>query len=288
VPWGLDQHLDERAEKAAACLRCRTSLEWRQSTVRCPSCGWEAERMGRVLSTSGSRPASFDARVEVLGSHNHHPVVWELCYRRQLRRIDELLKYRSVGVLLDIGCGPEAAYDKPTGSFVIGVEPSLPSLLANRAVDLGLHCGAERLPLADASVDAVVAAYALHHMIGATVAQSWSNVRASLEEIRRVTRPGGVLVVAEVCPWPVAWPLERLAWKSARRLFGDRVDFCFWPARRLTHLGAEVFPNARLELERFNVGALETFPPMIDRQDLRVPRILYPFSVCLFRWTLAG
>jgi len=100
--------------------------------------------------------------------------------------------------VLDVGCGPgtaarEAARRGPT---VIGVDPS-PVMLglarrisaARRVHDLDwMEGSAESLPLPDESVTIAWAISTVHH---------WADVRAGIDEIRRVLAPGGRVVLAE-------------------------------------------------------------------------------------------
>jgi SAM-dependent methyltransferase len=79
------------------------------------------------------------------------------------------------------------------GLDVTAVEPlpSLRALLADRIGAERVRAGtAERIPLDDASVDAVTAADAFH----------WFDHPIALPEIRRVLRPGGGLVVISMIP----------------------------------------------------------------------------------------
>ena len=93
--------------------------------------------------------------------------------------------------VLDLACG--------TGDFSFLVRTRYPrsrpvaaditERMLQLARERGLHdavCGdAGRLPFADASFDAVFIGYGLRH---------FPNLRGAVEEIRRVTRPGGFLV----------------------------------------------------------------------------------------------
>jgi SAM-dependent methyltransferase len=95
--------------------------------------------------------------------------------------------------LLDLGCGSGywlAGYTHEAGK-VIGVEPD-PGLLAlarNRRTDAEVLAGsAECLPLPDASVDVVHARFAYFFPPGCD---------PGLNEVRRVLRPGGRLVVVD-------------------------------------------------------------------------------------------
>jgi SAM-dependent methyltransferase len=269
------------------CPRCATSpLVEGPARLSCPSCGWARTWDGHILSVLDQDPsASFDHLHDVLHEHNHHPVTWELFYRRQCELIESALKPGSL--VLDIGCGPAAVYEVPAEVELVGVDPSLPSLAAHEQLALGLHTTGAQVPLEDDTADVVIANYSLHHMIGRSVPEARANVEATLQEIGRVARPGAEVLVLEVCPWAPTWVAERLGWRAAKRILGDAVDFVFWPARALEAMGRVAFPGATLEQHRYGVGPLATFPPVIGQPGLRVPRAAYPFSVRLFHWQLA-
>lgn len=102
--------------------------------------------------------------------------------------------YRELsGTVLDLGAGSAARLDRlPPGTTWLGMEPS-----ARRRRALAASAGgrsrviagvAERIPLADDSVDGVLSNIALC---------SVSDQRATLAEVIRVLRPGGVLVFHE-------------------------------------------------------------------------------------------
>jgi 2-polyprenyl-6-hydroxyphenyl methylase/3-demethylubiquinone-9 3-methyltransferase len=105
-------------------------------------------------------------------------------------------------VVLDAGCGGGlvAARLAEAGASVVGLDASLPSLaVADRAVPKRFApvAGAlERLPLADASVDAVVAADVLEHV---------GDLPAVVAELARVLAPGGPLLFDTVNRTAWAW-----------------------------------------------------------------------------------
>ncbi|MCC9205053.1 class I SAM-dependent methyltransferase [Arthrobacter sp. zg-Y769] len=98
--------------------------------------------------------------------------------------------------LLDLGCGtgfwlPRYA---ELARAVVGVEPDPELLAAARARPGGaevLHGSAEHLPLPDASVDVVHARFAYFFP------SPHADCTAGLEEVLRVLRPGGSLVVVD-------------------------------------------------------------------------------------------
>ena len=99
--------------------------------------------------------------------------------------------------VVDVGCGGGALVRALAGlgARAIGVEVSAEQLAPAQAADpegAGRYLlgRAERLPLADASIDAVIFMRALHHVPPA-------NLMAALSEARRVLRSDGIAYVAE-------------------------------------------------------------------------------------------
>lgn len=99
--------------------------------------------------------------------------------------------------MLDVACGPalvaQCARDivGPSGS-VIGLDPSVGMLREARKGPCGkLVIGVgEQLPFADASFDFLSMGYALRHV---------SDLRAAFAEYGRVLKPGGVVLLLEIC-----------------------------------------------------------------------------------------
>jgi len=98
---------------------------------------------------------------------------------------------RPVERVVDVGGGTgrgARAVDAPDRLVV----DAAPGMLRQVPADIGVVAGdATRLPLAEDSVDAVIVVDAFHHMY---------DHAAVLAELRRVVRPGGVLVVSEFDP----------------------------------------------------------------------------------------
>jgi ubiquinone/menaquinone biosynthesis C-methylase UbiE len=130
------------------------------------------------------------------------------------------------GVLLDFGCGNGAQTLHFAGDFdrIIGVDVEAPFLaefareiaargLAHRIE--ALHYDGERIPLHDATVDAVVSCEVLEHV---------RDERAALAEIHRVLKPGGWVAMTVPNRW---WIFET---HGARLplLPWNRVPFFSW------------------------------------------------------------
>ncbi|WP_309671762.1 class I SAM-dependent methyltransferase [Gemmatimonas sp.] len=100
--------------------------------------------------------------------------------------------------LLDVGCGTGALlaqlHHREPSARLIGVDATVGMLLRARArlapAVLLAESSGEALPLADASVHAVVSTSALHYV---------DDAPRALREMRRVLAPGGRLVLVDWC-----------------------------------------------------------------------------------------
>jgi SAM-dependent methyltransferase len=144
--------------------------------------------------------------------------------------------------VLDVGCGPgalTAVLVKRVGAAAVAaVDPSEPFVAAARErfpgsdVRLG---SAEGLPFDDATFDASLAQLVVHFM---------ADPVQGLGEMRRVTRPGGVVAA---CVWDHAGERGPLGafWRAARELDPTVVDESQLAGARRGHLG-ELFRAAGL------------------------------------------
>ena len=104
-----------------------------------------------------------------------------------------------VGAALDAACGTgrHAAYLASLGYDVTGIDATPAMLETARATAAGVRFEVGRLesiPLGDASVDLAVCALALTHL---------PDPAPAIEELARVVRPGGRVVVSDVHPFSV-------------------------------------------------------------------------------------
>ena len=131
-------------------------------------------------------------------------------------RLAEVLRLGPGTRVVDLGAGTGVltASLVPTGADVIAVEPvaAMRARLAASLTGVRVIAGlAEAIPIADASVDAVVAAQAFH----------WFDASRALPEIRRVLRPGSRLgLVWNVRDHAEPWVAEMAAIVDA---YGDAI-----------------------------------------------------------------
>jgi SAM-dependent methyltransferase len=154
------------------------------------------------MSGTGSlEPASWDSRRTSFGSVAAQYAALRPSYPDDAVRFVLGAAPRRV---LDLGAGTGLLTERlvAAGHEVVAVDPSAEMLaqLAERLPDVVLHVGAaERIPLPDDDVDAVVAGQAAH----------WFDPATASPEIARVLRPGGVVGLIwnardERVPWVAA------------------------------------------------------------------------------------
>lgn len=127
--------------------------------------------------------------------------------RERLARI--LIGIRSDAVVLEVGCGRGRLSDLHRGWFGIDLgHPTLARYVPGRSA----QADATQLPVADASVGAVISVEALEHV---------PNPEAALDEMLRVLEPGGVLYLrpAWFCSqWPMNAPRSPSSLRPSQRL----------------------------------------------------------------------
>lgn len=278
--------LDGDLARVLACPRCRGPLEIGPATLVCrtASCGF----VGRVddgvlLFAEPGAESFFDAHMDAMDRVISDPGTHALFYAAQGQVAARYLA--GARVILDVGCGGALHYSRPLDSRVIGLDLSLRSLRQNKDVDVAAYGSATDLPVGDQSVDRVVCFYAVHHFVGASTSENRQVVERAFAEFGRVLRRGGQLLVFDLSPWWLVWRAQRLVWNGARRVLGTRLDMFFWRASALEHLAAQRLGRpARFEREVFRSPPLTTLPAGVALPWLKVPRVLYPFEICLYRW----
>ncbi|AKK26476.1 class I SAM-dependent methyltransferase [Mycobacterium sp. EPa45] len=140
--------------------------------------------------------------------------------------------------VLDVGCGTGAltAHLRSVGADVKAIDPSPPfvAAIAERLPDVDARLGiAEELPFATASFDACLAQLVVHFM---------TDPVAGLEEMARVTRPGGTVAA---CVWDGTSGALAPFWDAVHMIAPDAQDDAFRSGASAGHL-TELFGEAGL------------------------------------------
>ena len=149
-------------------------------------------------------------------------------HRRTGDWVDSVSLYRSIlgafggrdARVLDLGCGHRGLDGDDTncveGAEVVGLEPDMDALRANRVLSHRVRAAGESLPFGDASFDLVASAWVLEHL---------DNPGLVFSEIARVLRPRGRFVFLTPNAWNYnVWMIRavpnRLHHTFTRRLYG--------------------------------------------------------------------
>jgi SAM-dependent methyltransferase len=211
--------------------------------------------MPRWRSDGRVRAVSFDVAAE---AYDRFMGRYSLLLSRQLA---DLAGVRVGQRVLDVGCGPGALTAELVTRLgpgaVAAVDPSEPFVAAARARNPGvevLQASAEQLPFKDRAFDAALAQLVVHFM---------ADPIAGLAEMRRVTRPNGVVAA---CVWDHGGgqgPLSTF-WQAARELDPEVDDESQLAGAHEGHL-AELFEAAGLhEIEETALSASLEHPSFED------------------------
>lgn len=127
---------------------------------------------------------------------------WFVARRRLLRELLSTHLGQSTGVVLELGCGSGALLRElaDEGAQVVGIDRCPEGLTAQQRSTLGgrlLRGDAQHLPLRDGTVDAALLLDLLEHV----------DDTGTLSEVRRVLRPGGVVVLTAPA-FPQLWSIR--------------------------------------------------------------------------------
>jgi SAM-dependent methyltransferase len=240
------------------------------SLLRCPDCGDRVATDADTISCAGCGRA-FTEQEGVLGmlpgNPRHDPRKDDPEYQRWLDIESEALEHyfehgnvifnwihhsshrighryldtlAPEGPILDLGCGAGAhfPYYREIGS-VVGVDLSGPSLrkVASRYPDARVVQGdATAIPLRSQSMAAVMSIYNLEHVYF---------LDAAIDEIARVLRTDGVLVLGLPCEGGLGWSLGRLL--TSQRTLSRRFNIDYRKIIRIEHCNTARFVHRALE-----------------------------------------
>src|SRR5919202_2751729 len=161
--------------------------------------------------------AHFD-EIAALYNASLPPHVVRHYLQKRVRFVRERLP--SPALVVDVGCGTGLLAQRLAGQGydVVGLDLSLGMLLQGGQALRYAQGDAAALPFPDAAFDGAVTVAALHHIFEP------AKVAATIGEMVRVTRPGGIVVIWDHNPLNPYWPL------LMRRLPQDDEDTRLVPA----------------------------------------------------------
>jgi len=268
-----------------ACPQCHSQLSVDQNKVFCQSCDFIGQVLDGVVTTMDcSRYSYFDRPFEIQQESKKNEIIWQLSHQQQGKILAPYLKPGVV--VLDVGCGRSLQYQKPTGCFVIGIDPSFLSIRANVDLDLRVLGTAIALPVPSKSIDVIICFYSVHHIVGNSLNETQQNVCKAFEEFARVLKPRGDLFVFEVSPWFMGRVFQSAVWELAHRVLDTKLEMFLWPHKLLKDIGCKTMPKATLNCNTFRIPMLTLLPPFLALPWLRVPRFLIPVDLMLYHWHL--
>jgi ubiquinone/menaquinone biosynthesis C-methylase UbiE len=276
----------DRIARWLCCPLSRQPLVVDGGTIRCPVSGFLGVLRDDVAVMVPELPSSFfDDKYHIMKHGRENAGEWELCYAKQTALFSAQL--RPGMRVLDVGCGPSLPYAKPDGVSIIGIDPSFNSIRENGLVDLRVAGSACAMPVPDASIDAVVCFYSIHHMTGGSAQENEEQVARALGEFGRVLKPGGALFVYEMSPSLPYAALQKIGWNLARRVLGRNLDVYFWPPSTLREIASRKLPRgARFQVVNFDAAPFTLISPIFTLPRIKMPRFLYPLHTRLYQWQM--
>jgi SAM-dependent methyltransferase len=263
-----------------ACPQCQGRLALHGDEIHCATCGTVAALIGDIVSFQPGTKAYFDERVQELDTTTEFN--WSFSYAQQVSLLkSHLQRARTV---LDVGCGSRLPYEPTSEAFVIGVDPSVDALRANKRLNLRVHTSAARLPIASASVDLLVCFYSLHHMIGGSIAETRANVTGCLGECARSLVPGGTLFIVENNPRSLYHLAQQWGWPFAKRILGRHLDMFFWSQSDLNRLLVEATGRGVERTITCDTSWRTVIAPIFAVPSFKVPRFLHPLNCSVSIW----
>ena len=171
---------------------------------------------------------------------------WASLYRKLAEVLEPAIEDK---VVLDVGSGGVFAYTpaRARRAIALDISPGMLERARDPAIFRIVGDARDLAPLADKSVDVVIFCFSVHHITGATFAETLSFLERTLAAACRVLRPGGELHIAEpvVKTW-LFWVLERLLYRLTRAILARRgasmalfYRLPFLRSRMAAHLGVE-------------------------------------------------
>ena len=160
-------------------------------------------------------------------THEHEWYTESVASMTTYRHISEAInaEIAGLGVMLDVGNGGTFPYDNELVDKIIAVDLYLADLPADHFPSNVSPRNGDALALAEEphTYDGVLMSMLFHHLTGPSPAAVMDNAACVLDEVRRVLKPGGRLVVVESCVPPWFYAVERGLYPALRRVGGTKL-----------------------------------------------------------------
>ena len=185
--------LERPSEDELQCLACEFTFPVIQGIPVLFPCNVKekmTELFGRMWD-SAARAEMYDTQIEGRDS-----IFDKYNFESEIYGLVKLIDQTKVDMVLDAGSGPGRFLERlPRGSFTVGLDASLEMLIRARRRGRGhfLVCGElEHLPFKDGTFDTV---------ISCRVLQLLTDQQKAVEQLCRVTRPGGDVILELYNTW---------------------------------------------------------------------------------------
>ncbi len=216
---------------------------------------------------------------------------WRMLHEQAARHLTPLVADR---IVVDVGNGGRFAYDTaaPARLIAVDIAPKMLDPIVDPKIEKIVDDGRELSRFADGSIDVLVFGFVIHHIAGASVAETQATLDRLLATAHRKLARGGDLVILEGVLDPVLYALQCLLFPLTRFCLGrGGVSMLFF--HRLPHLRRRAAAHfgvvpADVEVAELAVkGWIDplggTFPGWI-----RIPAFLQPMRYRLLRVRRGG
>jgi len=210
-------------------------------------------------------------------------------YKQQVASIDTYSSISAaidkeiVGIssLLDIGNGGVFDYDASLVGNITGLDLFLDALPKSIVLPPNVKMvqgSALSVPDLGKEFDGVVMVMLLHHLVGKSVAECFSNAKKAIEEAYRVLRPGGKFILAESCVPSWFFAFEKIVFKPSSWVI----------ERTIKHPPTLQFVDTHLIEMMNSAGFRETYVTRIPKgrfvlqYGIKVPAFATPVQPAIF------